>query len=643
MIVEMKRLTLAAHKADEANILKALQKIEAVQVLSVSDEERAGDGLDKVEQRGARLVDSLDAIKPYTKKPGMLTPKREESLDEVMSKVDEGEKLSSTLEELVRQKNNQRAEQEKNYSLIAGLCPFESFPYPMNSVVAQKHVRFFLGLVAQKDVKLLKEQEFLSVELYGEGSSIAALVACHEDDSKNASGFLKSIDWTDVVFPKLEGTPRQAMDTLEKRNAELDEMIAETIEKLKAHAADVAFLEDAADATRIERDRLKAASELMRTKAAFIMEGWVRSDEIEKVQKTIENVTDAFSFEIRDPDEDEIPPSVVKNNAFVTPFEQVQNLYSRPDPKGIDGTPYMTPFYVLLFGLMLSDAGYGLILMLGSLIYLKLKKPTGMSGGIVKVLFWGGLSTIFWGVLLGTFFGLSRSGAPWLDKIGIFPLWFDPMEDSMTMLGLCFGLGVVHILFGFVMKMKVAFSNRDWQTAIFDALSWILIIVGLLLYLVPSLVSGLPAILGQIGLPMAGVGAALILLFKGRGKKNPLKRTISGLGELYNISSILADILSYARLFALGIATGVIATVFNSLCSMLMGGGNIFLSILGYIIACVLLVVLHLFNIAINTLGAFVHCARLQYVEFYGKFYEAGGREFTPLGYRTKHIQVKSN
>ncbi|MDD3400031.1 MAG: V-type ATP synthase subunit I [Eubacteriales bacterium] len=634
MIVEMKRLMLVAHKADEANILKALQDIEAVQVLSISDEEKPSDALDKVELRGAKLTYSLEAIKPYAKKAGMLSPRREETLQEVMDRIDAGVELSGVLEDLVRKKNNCRAEQEKNFSLISALRPFENFPYPMEKYVQQKHVHFFLGLVAQKDVPLLQAQDYLSIELYSEGSTVSALVACHEDDAKNASSFLKSIDWTDVVFPKMEGTPRAAMKLLQDRNEELEKLILEITEQIKAHAQSSAIIEDAADATRIERDRLKAATELKRTMATFALEGWVRTDEIEKVQSAIEKVTDAFNLDVRDPNEDEIPPSVVKNNKFVTPFEQVQTLYSRPTYGGIDGTPFMTPCYVLLFGLMLSDAGYGLLLMLGSWLYIKLKKPTGMSGGISRVLYWGGLSTIVWGVLLGTFFGLSLK-----EEIGLFPLWFDPMTDSMTMLALCFGLGIVHILFGYVLKMKVAFSKKDWQTAIFDALSWIFIISGLVMYMLPLLGIALPEVLSKIGLGMALVGAALILLFKGRGKKNPFKRTIAGFGELYNISSVLSDILSYARLFALGIATGVIATVFNQLCAMLMGGSGI-LKILGILIACVLLVALHLFNVAINTLGAFVHCARLQYVEFYGKFYEAGGREFTPLGYRTKHIQV---
>jgi V/A-type H+-transporting ATPase subunit I len=139
---------------------------------------------------------------------------------------------------------------------------------------------------------------------------------------------------------------------------------------------------------------------------------------------------------------------------------------------------------------------------------------------------------------------------------------------------------------------------------------------------------------------MAGLGALMILLFKGRAKKNPAMRTLSGLGELYQVTGYLSDILSYARLFALGIATGVIASVFNQLCLMLMGSHILVLRIVGIIVACALLVALHGFNLAINTLGAFVHCARLQYVEFYGKFYEPGGRTFRPLSYQTRHIRV---
>ena len=398
------------------------------------------------------------------------------------------------------------------------------------------------------------------------------------------------------------------------------------------------MMESAYDAAVIERDRARAAAELVRSSATFQLEGWLPSDKAEAVEQAIQQVTDAYYLDIREPEEGEIPPSYVENKSYITPFEQVTNLYSRPDPNGIDATPYMMPFYVLLFGLMLSDTGYGIVLSILTAVFIKLKKPTGMSGGFARVLFWGGLSTIVWGALVGTIFGMDFDTL--LGTNNLFPLFVDPMENPIGMLILCFGLGVLHILFGVVLKMKVAFSRGDWQSAIFDSLSWILIVVGLIVYAVPSAVQGIPAVIGTIGLGMAGLGAVMILLFKGRANKNPVMRTLSGLGELYQVTGYLSDILSYARLFALGIATGVIASVFNELCKMLMGSPILVLRIVGIIVACGLLVALHGFNVAINTLGAFVHCARLQYVEFYGKFYEPGGRAFQPLTYQTRHFRV---
>ena len=382
--------------------------------------------------------------------------------------------------------------------------------------------------------------------------------------------------------------------------------------------------------------RGSVAAELSRTAATFELHGWVPENRLSDVERAVAGVTDAYCLFTRDPNDDETPPSVVKNNRFVTPFEVVTDLYSRPDPRGMDPTPFMAIPYIVLFGLMLSDSGYGLLLAIGCALFIRLRRPTGMMGGLARVLLWGGLSTIIWGVLVGTVFGLDFDVLLGTDDL--FPIILDPMTDPIGMLILCFGLGVVHILFGYGLRVKESFAQGDWQGAVFDTLSWMFIIVGLIAGVGGPMV-GL-GFLQYPGLILAGIGALLILLFKGRGKRNPIKRTISGLGELYNISGVLSDILSYARLFALGIATGVIASVFNDICSMLMGSPNIILKILGVAVACALLVGLHLFNLAINTLGAFVHCARLQYVEFYGKFYEAGGRTFRPLGYKTKHVQI---
>ena len=656
MIVAMKRLSLVALKSDQDKILKALQECGTVQILNIADGEVQDADADAINARIARLSESIGAVKPFAKKTGFLTPqKREMTLDAIREDVPKAEHAAGQIEELLHTQSRLAAEREKAVSTRDLLLPWQRLSVPMSSVKNTARVHYFIGLCASKDQPKIDEQEYLEAEYYNESATIPTILACKEEDTKTVQNFLKTIDWQDFVFPKTEGTPGQAIEALDRRIAEIDAEAQTVQAELEGHGDTITVLQNAFDAETIDADRLSVRADLAYTASTFVLEGWMREDEVEKTEQAIRTVTDAYSFEYRDPIEGEEPPSVVKNNKFVEPFEEVQTLYSRPAYGTIDGTPYMTPFYILLFGLMLSDTGYGLMLMLGSLVYLKFKKPTGMSKGIAKVLFWGGISTVFWGVLTGSFFCITRTDASggvftaigrFFDRLGIFPAWIDPMQDSMLMLGLCFGLGILHIVAGYIVGAIDKFSRGDWKGAIFDQISWVLITLGLVVGFLPAITGmagspvSLPELVTRIALGAAALGALLVVLFKGREKRNPLKRLTSGLGGLYDITSVLSDILSYARLFALGIATGVIGQVFNMLSNMLTGASNPVMKVIGSIGCVVLVVLLHTFNVAINALGAFVHCARLQYVEFYGKFYESGGKEFTPLSYNTKHVQV---
>ena len=656
MIVAMKRLSLVALKSDQDDILNALQKAGTVEIIKLTDGDAQNGEADAINAHIQRLAESISAVKPYAKKAGFLSPqKREMTLSGIREYVPKAAETTDEIEELLHTQSRLLAEREKAVSTRTALEPWSAMTVPMDSVKNTSRVHYFIGLCASKDVQRVQEQDYLEAEFMSENATVPAILACREDDTRAVQNFLKTIDWQDFAFPKMQGTPREAIETLDRRIGEIDVQYAETQKQLEAHGETIETLQNALDAETIDADRLSAQNDLSYTAHAFVLEGWVREDEVEKTEQTIRDVTDAYSFETRDPIEGEEPPSVVRNNSFVKPFEEVQTLYSRPAYGTIDGTPYMTPFYILLFGLMLSDTGYGILLMLGSLLYIKKKKPTGMSAGISRVLFWGGLSTIVWGVLTGSFFGITRtpsSGgvfdviAGFFDKLGIFPAWIDPMQNSMAMLGLCFGLGILHIVAGYLVGAIDRFSRGDWKGAVFDQISWVLITLGLVIGFLPAITGmagspiNLPKAVTMPALIAAAVGAAMVVLFKGREKKNPFKRLTSGLGGLYDITSVLSDILSYARLFALGIATGVIGQVFNMLSNMLTGSSNIFLAILGGILCIVLVIALHTFNVAINALGAFVHCARLQYVEFYGKFYESGGKEFRPLSYNTKHVQV---
>ncbi len=655
MIVTMKRLTLVALKSDEESLLEALQNIGTVEVLRISESDAQDPRLEAVQDRLQRLNESMEAVKQYADKPGLLSPqRREETLPDLRADASRASAVSDAIESLLHREAQLSSEQDKAAATRLALLPWTALTTPMQNVKSTRRITYFVGMCAAKDVSEIQAQDYIESQFFSEGAQQAVILACQKADEKAAQGFLKTIDWTDVAFPKVEGTPAEVVAALDFRDVEIEKERKQVAADLEAHGKEMQLLENAMDAETIDCDRLEAHDDLLHTRSAFALEGWIREDEIHKTEDAIHGVTDAYFFETRAPEEGEIPPSVVKNNKVAKPFEEVQTLYARPLYGTIDGTPLMTPFYILLFGLMLSDSGYGILLALGAFLYVKFKKPTGMSGGISRVLVWGGISTIVWGLFVGSFFGITKTPAGnvfdgvslFFQKLNIFPIWLDPMANSMEMLALCLGLGVVHLITGYLIKAIDCFRRGDWASAIFDHISWVMIILGLIIGFLPQLggMVGMSVSLPRnVTLPatiVAGVGAFLILVFKGRNKPKFFGKVTGGLGELYNITGVISDILSYARLFALGIATGVIGQVFNTLCGMLTGASNPFLKVLGIIGAIVLLIVLHTFNVAINTLGAFVHCARLQYVEFYGKFYEAGGREFRPLSYKTKHTLI---
>ena len=529
MIVSMKRLTLVGIRQEEGDILRALQKIGAVELISVTADDDGGEGarrLDEAAERISRFSESLSAIKPYAKKPGFLAPTREEKLEKMQQDVGEAETASEHIRTILEEKKQIEARLEKDATTFSALVPWADMKQDMASVTSTKYTHCFVGLVDAAAEAAIREQEAISAEFYGEAGNRAAVLACLKEDARLVAGFLKTINWTDVIFPRMKGTPREAMAALEQDMAAGEKRLAELQTELESCGVNAAVLENAADALLIERDNLAAETQVEKDTSVFRLEGWVRSDEMDKVEQAIRSVTEDYYTEYRDPAEDETPPTVLKNDSFNTPFESLITLYSLPDARGIDATPYMTPFYIFLFGIMLSDTGYGLILSLGAWLFLKLKKPTGGLRGLAMVLFWGGISTMIWGVLVGTFFGLDFDVI--FGTTDKFPLLIDPTGNPVGMLLFCLLLGVIHLICGHLIKMKMCFGDKDWQGAVFDNLSWVFTLLGMVLAALPmaSTFFDPPFDLGwyyalhlnTVGLGLILAGAAMVLLFKGRDK-----------------------------------------------------------------------------------------------------------------------------
>ena len=275
----------------------------------------------------------------------------------------------------------------------------------------------------------------------------------------------------------------------------------------------------------------------------------------------------------------------------------------------------MAPWYWIIFGLMMGDAGYGLLMVLGIGLFKKLKKPRGEFGKLVNVLFFSGFTTILWGVLFGSYFGET-----W------HPILFVPLDDPMRMLIFCAVLGLLHMFSGMAVQMAASIKAGRFWDAIFDQFSWMMLLAGLGLLFLPQT--------RTVGAALAVAGAVIVLFTAGRAKKGVFGKIIGGFGGLYGITSYMSDILSYSRILALSLSSGVVGMVMNLLAGMVGG------TAVGFVFSLLIYVVGHIFNLAMGLLSAYVHDSRLQYIEFFNKFYEGGGYAFRPLQINPRFVDI---
>ena len=359
-----------------------------------------------------------------------------------------------------------------------------------------------------------------------------------------------------------------------------------------------------------------------------MLKGWLPENTSEQVKTHMEKNCDCF-VDIIEPKNDEEFPVLLVNNDLGKSVESITNMYSLPNSREIDPNTIMAPFFILFFGLMLGDGGYGALMSIFSMLVIKLLKPDESIRRFMKLMFYCGISTMVWGLLFGGWFGIPNIPA----------LWFNPVNDPEMLLSYSLLFGVFHIYAGLAVRAANLIREKKYLDIVFDVLFWYIIFTGFALYLLPYV----PKIdvdsvgwLVDIGKYLLIVGAVLLTLTQGRKNKNIFAKLGGGVASLYDLISFMSDILSYSRLLALGLATSVIASIVNQMAAML-GFDNIFKIVL--VIA--VLLAGHTINFAINALGAYVHSSRLQYIEFFGKFYKGGGTSFEPFKANTKYINLK--
>lgn len=687
-VLQMQRISICALKKDRKAILEQIQRLGVMEIDPDAGKETELERMDTLsartgfEKMAALAEQALEVLQRYVPEKVSIFASLEGKKLTDDGIYDKGARFAEYYSKVARQLvgldkeiAELKASNAKLESQIEGLQPWMELDIPMN-FPGTRTTDLILGMIPG-EVSLEKIYEILALgaeekKPAEEGPAESAVsqpdrpktvwdtdiqilskdkdytylaLICRKEDSAAIEEVLRAAGFS---RPSLTEGAAPAERKLQYEAEQQENLQA--ISRCKDRIGDLADRRDdlrlMSDYFRIRAQKYQVLGEIPQTRKTFLISGYIPEKAAEKTRKVL---TDRFEaqVEIEDLGEDEEAPVIVQNNGFFEAGEGVMSSFGLPAKGEVDPTSVMTIFYIFLFGLMLSDAAYGLIVMIACGILLK--KFPRMSDSMrksFKLFFWCGVSTLVWGILFGGYFGdvvdvVAKSffHVTLPEGRSLLPaLWFVPLNEPMKMLVYSMLFGVIHLFAGLGMKGYMCLKDKKYMDFLCDVVFWFCLLVGLIIMLLPSdLFASIaqakivfPEAVNVAGKALAIGGALGILLFSGRSSKNVGLRLALGAYDLYNITGWLSDVLSYSRLLALGLATGVIASVFNQLGVMLGPVGFVPVFLIG-----------HVLNMAINLLGAYVHTCRLQYVEFFGKFYEGGGRQFHPFRLNTKYVDIK--
>lgn len=648
-IARMKKLSalgLVSHREELLEKLMALGVVEiTAQDDKLNDEEWCNlvskdsdeNTVAAYDSKITRVSQALDVIEKHSeeKKPFLRT-RRTISLGEFQKARLDGEsaidKVDSILD-LYARYGSLSNDINKAETLKLSLKPWLTYPLNLEET-GTKTTDIILGITpatveADKFKTGMEEsvpQSFMELVHSDEDQHYYYLI-CDKSQRETADDVFRNYGFSKLSLNDLEGTAEENVRNIEEKVENLLKEKQKVEGEIRSHEEFKKNLELYHDALIINRDRAAIRQNLLVTKKTFSFDGWLPAAAEGKISKILDEM-ECF-YEITNPDKDEETPVLLLNSGLSSPFEAITKLYALPDSRSVDATPFFALSYAIFFGMMLGDAAYGIILTVITGIVLKKHKLEGMKYQMIKLFFYCGIATTFWGAMFGGWFGdlieiIARTF--FNADISIPPIWFNPLDEPMKLLIFCFILGGIHLFIGMGLSAWLSIKDGRPLDALFDVGLWYVLLIGATLLLI--------GVVPEIAKWMSIIGAVGIILTGGRSKKG-LGKIIGGLGSLYGITGYLSDVLSYSRLLALGLASSVIASVVNTMGTF--GGAGI----KGALLMTFAFVVGHTYNFAINGLGSFVHSCRLQYVEFFGKFYVSGGEAFQPFGENTKYIAIQ--
>ncbi len=648
--LKMKKIELIAMLTDSKKIIELLQRRGVVEITENNDEELENTNVTTVvgefEKFRNTAVQALEIIDNYAPEKAsvrdLLGGKIEVEKHEFGKEAMHMEQVIGAANEIIKNQHiiTDSANSASQLQIKCDMLErWKKLDVPLN-FKGTSTTSVFIGtlpyLISSEELEE-KLPENCSVEVISSTKDQTnVFIICSKEVYDEAGDILRKLAFAHISEPE-NRTPNELISAY---NAEIDKLVSDS-DKAKQRITELAEnryqLKFVIDYLQMRKEKYDALSDLGFTENTFVLNGYIPEKFAESLKNEIESkYTAAITF--TDPSEDEDVPVLLENSKFSTPIEEITKMYAMPGKGDVDPTPIMSFFYYLFFGMMLSDAGYGLLMVIGTTIALKKFKLETTMKKTLTMFRNCGISTVFWGALFGSWFGdiVQVVARNFFNKeIGSIALWFEPLTDPVKLLLVSFGLGILHLLLGVAVAFKMTWDTGKKIDAIFDALPIYLIVLGIAPVGAGMFVT-VPEQLRNIGLYMLIAGVIILVLTAGRTSKSIFGKFFGGLYALYNTATgYFGDILSYSRLLALGLATGSIASVINLIGTMPEN------KVVKLIVLIIVFVVGHIANLAINLLGAYVHTDRLQFVELFSKFYTGGGREFSPLTVNTKYIKFK--
>ncbi|NMA58466.1 V-type ATP synthase subunit I [Clostridium cochlearium] len=653
-IVKMNKFSLLVFQSEKRQLLERLQKFSKVQFIDLKEQNYGDDEqqllqfldndlssseVNELESKKYKVKFALDILKRYHEEKGgikeSLKGKKVLSYEDLknLEKSVQWEKIYDEIKDKEDKLNILNNEISKLNSDIETLIPWKRLDVSFQELQLLKNCIAFIGSIPKRvkeDFRIDVENSFEQIyveEISELKEDLNLLLIVHKDSKIEAEDILRKYAFSKTTL-NYKQSPAEFINSAQERIENIKDEKEKIAEEIKSYLSEFEDLKIIYEYFENELNKANVSENFLKTDKMVAINGWLPEESNEELEEEIKNVTKDYYIDFIEPEEDEDVPIELKNNSLIKPFESITSMYSLPKYNEIDPTPFLMPFYLLFFGMMLSDFGYGLVMFVSTIVALKLLPLEEESKNFVKLFFYLSIPTMFWGIMYGSFF----TGA-----IDIPAVWMKPEDNANLLLLVSIIFGLVQIFIGLGIKGYMYIREGKYLDAFYDVGLWYITIITVVLYLAGSFVD-IVALKGSMNIIKYIMFAAMIglVLTQGRENKNIGARLGAGLYGLYGITGYIGDFVSYSRLMALGLATGFIGGALNLIISYLGTG------VKAWIFGALIFIIGHMFNLLINALGAYVHTSRLQYVEYFGKFYEGGGKPFTPFKYTNKFIKIKT-